>query len=356
LEIKSPFKEVKVNPDRPDVLIVSHSRIKLWRSCRYAHHLRYNERLEKKRPAIQLVRGKIIHACLEARINGKDWRPIIDEYEKEYNRLFPEEKEIYGDLPNDLRRLMEGYEEEWADEELTYLEKDGKRAEFEFYVPLTFAPEDIDQKTGEALILFHGVIDTVARDKDKRVWVVEHKSHKKIPSESVRFTDIQTTLYYWVAPQIGFPQPDGILWDYIRTKSPAIPELLSSGRLSKRKNIDTTWQVYYQTILEHGLDPNDYQDILEELKSRESFYKRVYFPPPKSIVKPLVSDLYETAKEIQALGKVSKARNITFNCERCSYYPICQAELRGLDSEFVKKAEYKLRGEEKDESIEASEE
>src|SRR5690606_18185499 len=133
-------------------------------------------------------------------------------------------------------------------------------------------------------VTFTGKIDAVAETPDSRVWLTEHKTHQRFPDEHVRFSNFQAVMYCWVLPEIGFPSPDGVLWDYIRTKPPTVPDLLVNGGLSKRKNIDTTPEVYLKAIKEHGLNPADYQDMLELLKGKEeSFYKRVFLPAPKSI-------------------------------------------------------------------------
>lgn len=312
-------------------LKISQSRIKLWRRCRYAHHLRYNLNIDKKKASLPLVRGKIIHEMIEARINDQSWKPILLKHTKEYNKMFSEEKAEFGDLPTELLRMMKGYERKYQNDTLEYLEKDGKRAEFLFEIEIAHN------------IVFEGLIDTVPMDENGRVWVMEHKTHKAIPSESARFTDLQTTFYCWVLPQIGFPKPTGVLWDYIRTKTPTIPEMLKKGGLSK-KQIDTNFETYFHAILKNGLNPYDYIDMLVKLKSRpDGFYRRIFFPAPVTIMKPLVDDLIETAKEIQVLGEFSKSRNITKDCSWCSYYSLCQAELRGLDSEFILKTEFKAR-------------
>ena len=315
-----------------EVLKVSNSRIKLWRRCRRAHHYKYNEKIERIKPPIALLRGKILHEAISALIHGKSWENVLDGYIEKYDKLFVEEKEIYGNLPEDLYILMEGYVRRWGKEDLEYLELDGKKTEFEFSVELLPG------------IMLTGYIDAVVRDRQKRIWIVEHKSHKKIPTDQVRLTDLQTTYYTWVLPRIGLPKPDGVLWDYIRTKAPAWPETLGNGTLTRRKNLDTDYHTYLEAIEELGQDPDDYQEVLDRLKGNtDKFYRRVYFPAPRTTQRQLIRELKETSLEIKHLGGISKARTITPLCGSCSYYSLCQAELRGLDSDFIRKAEYQER-------------
>jgi hypothetical protein len=320
------------------VIKISNSRMKLWRRCHYAHHLRYNEKLEKKAPAVPLIRGKVLHELIESRINKQTPKPILKKFDKEFGKLFNEEKAEIGDLPSEVRQLFEGYIRQWEDEDLTYLKMGGKRAEFEFEVPL------IDG------VHLYGLIDTVARDGRDRIWLMEHKTHKTLPNESARFTDLQTILYCWVLPQIGFPKPTGVLWDYIRTKLPTVPEPLKKGGLSKAKDIDTTYEIYMGQIKKLGLDPKDYTEVLDRLKNRsEVFYKRVYMPAPATIMATVMEDARQTAWEIKILGGTLRDRNITKDCSWCSYYSICQAELRGFDTDFIRKTEYAPRKDRKDE-------
>jgi len=315
---------------------VSNSKIKAWRRCHKMFHYKYNEKIEKKKPEAPLIKGKIIHEIIETSLNGGDWKEVLDDYHKVYKNLFLEEQEVYGNLIEELTQIMEQYFQYYQDD-LEYLEGEGgKKAEFNFELPLTDG------------LVFEGVVDSVGRDDQGRVWLVERKTFKKnIPSETVRFTDVQTSLYYWALPSFGFPQPDGILWDYIRTKPPAIPQVLKSGRLSQRENIDTTREVYYQAIVDNGEDPEHYAKILNLLEGREDrFYRRIYLPAPDPIVQQIIADLKQTALEIKHLGDTASARNITRDCDWCSYYSLCQAELRGLDVEFIREREYKPRKEE----------
>src|SRR5690606_37809586 len=91
-----------------------------WRFCQQAHHYAYDKRIVPRRKALPLQRGAIIHKCLEAIVKGEDWRPVVEEYRQEDDRLLKEEREYYGDLPDEITRIMEGYEITYKDDPLKY--------------------------------------------------------------------------------------------------------------------------------------------------------------------------------------------------------------------------------------------
>jgi hypothetical protein len=331
-----PVTELKRSDLNPNAIFVSQSSINTWRKCKKQYHYKFIEKLEKKAAPVSLYKGKIIHELIEARINGKDWRPVLKEHLEEFDKMFDEEKIMYGDLPTDLPAIMEGYERMYEDEDLTYLELHGKKAEFDFFVPLD------DKPIEESELVFTGKIDTVARDSNNRVWLMDHKTFKKLPSENFRFVNQQSLLYSWAMPFMGLPEPDGMIWDYIRTKLPTKPQILARGGISKAKSIDTTYDTYLGVIIENNLDPEDYRDILNNLQGAElNFYRRIYLPTKKNMIDSVVRDLKETALEIKALQEITQARNLSKDCDFCSFKTLCQTELQGFDSDFVRKNEYR---------------
>jgi len=317
-----------------NMLKISQSKAKCWRRCKFEFFCKYVLELERRLKTPPLITGTVIHEVLEAMAYGRKWEPIIKEYEKQYNKLFLEEQDKYKS-PDDLRTIMKGYKKYWAHQPLQYIKVNGKLAEHEFEVKLTTCD------AGD--IMFEGTIDAYVKDEQSRRWLKENKSFKRMPAEEVRFTDVQSTSYTWVMEELGF-KVDGLLWEYICTKVPTVPEVLKNGGLSKRMNIDSTYETYYGEIMKHGLNPEDYTDILDNLKGKEDkFYRRIWMPSPRPIIKAVVQELKETALEIAYLGESLKSRNIGIHCKQCSYYALCQADLRGLDKEFIIEREYQPR-------------
>lgn len=315
---------------------ISNSRLKTWRHCKKAHDYKYNQKIQKKRPAKALVFGKILHEMVDAHLNQESWGEVLHKYLLEYEKMFEEEQEEYGDIPEMLPQIMKGYVEKYKDSQLTPIEYEGRKSEYEFTIPLVPKYD----------IYLTGYIDRIVKDKNGLVWLTETKTCKSIPDdENKRFSDIQTALYYWVADQIGLPKPDGILWDYVRKKVPTRPRVLKSGGLSKAKSIDTTKEVYLETIKEEGLDPEDYTEMLDMLENKnKNFYARFYYPSPDTISDKLIKEAKMSALEMYFLGGDLKSRNIQFNCNWwCDYYELCQAELRDLDSEYIRKDSYEPR-------------
>jgi len=192
--------------------------------------------------------------------------------------------------------------------------------------------------------------------------VMETKTHKRLPDDDVRLMNLQTVLYTWVVPQLEEfegQETKGVLWNYIRTKPPAIPELLKSGSLSQRRNIDSDYDTYLAEIRKHGLNPDDYVSVLSVLEGKQDqFFRRIHFPrPPQDLTRAVLRDLIITAEEIvDYLGigwseydldtrlRPRLYRNLSsFQCKGCAYRPLCEAELFDMDIDFVKKSLFQLR-------------
>jgi hypothetical protein len=313
---------------------VSNSKLKTWRRCRKQFHYKYGLKLKPKTKSTPLVRGSILHDMIEAHIEGKDpWIPFKKaKTDLAKLKIMKEELAYYNELLDEVRRLMVGYLAFYEKDPIRYTSLKGKKAEHYFKVKLTES------------IWLEGYIDSFGQTKDRLNWLVEHKSHKQIPQGDLKYSDIQGALYVWVCQKIGLPEPDGVIWNYIKAKGPAIPELLKNGELSKRANADTIWPVYLESIKKHGLNPKDYKDMKLALENKEQdFFTRKLLPVNKTIVNTLVEDAKKTAREIKRKGNKDQTRNIDKHCEWCDYYNLCQAELRGLDTDFIIKTNFDVR-------------
>lgn len=315
---------------------VSHSKVKLGRRCLKAYEYRYIRKLRKRVKGRSLIVGSLIHSCLESYFRNGHYLPEIAKWrEQEFNAMFVEEQALHADVIPLVKSVIRGYIANWKSSglEMVWVEK-------EFRVEI--APG----------IVLVGKIDGRAKEVGtKRTWLVEHKSCKRMSGEEVRIWDTQVLLYNSVLPLMGESPVTGVLWDYLRTKLPTKPELLKKGGLSQAKNIDTTREVYEREIKRHGFDVRGYQDILEHLDSkRDQFYRQVRLPMNKVMGENLLAEFIETSRQLQALeieyweGGINHCtRNLTRDCSWCDYAPLCHAELRGEDTEYLLKHDYIVR-------------
>lgn len=316
----------------------SQSMAKNWRRCKALYGYRYVQLIRRKRPIVQLIRGTMIGKCLDAialsRLVKKavNFSKVLESYAKEYAKLFKQEKEYYGDPVGEVIRIADRYHRIYAADGLTYV-KGSHGDPFEFPVHVDIAPG----------IVYVGHIDKMPTDKQGRVWDMDHKSHKNIPGSEDRFRDLQQTIYQWAMPLSGYPKPAGVLWDYIRTKPPAVPETLVKGGLSQRQDMDTDYETYFGEVTRLKLNPRDYSKMAKILKPRGhmDFFQRVQLPSPSPVlVKNVVDDLRSTLIEIKAIGGTSMVRSIDYTCKGCEFFNLCQAEFRGVDSSYIRKTEY----------------
>jgi hypothetical protein len=289
--------------------------------------------------------GSVIHECIEAHHEVGRYDHIVADFRIEYNKLFNEEKAELGDLPTDVERIMARYVSFYANDGLQYVvRKRGRKTE----LPVNFWMDPYTQ--------FLGYLDAYPVDKQKRNWLMDHKVPKRMPDEDSRYSDIQFAIYVWAAPQARLPEPDGIIWDYVKRNPPKIPEVLKDGSISKRK-IDSDYIAYMAMVRSRSLDPKDYEEFAQNLPGGskflglDPFFQRVPLPNPSRIlVRNIVDDFKTSVEEIRAQHSIERAatdRNITRNCKQCEYFSICSAETRGLDTEFLRKSEYITKGDQR---------
>ena len=324
---------------------VSFSEISSFRRCQKAWQYRYVDRIKRKRKGVRLLKGSILHDMLDVYIkakmekgyDGDDPWDVLDRYGEEYATYFEEEREEYGDIIGDCGSIFEGYLRKWRRDPLKYTHSE------------TPVELDLGELSNGALpIKFLGIIDKIATDSKGRRWIMDHKFLKSIPTADDRFSELQLLIYYWAwNTQYPDDEVDGVCWDYARSKAPTIPKLLKSGELSQAKNIDCDAYTYLKTIREHRLDEKKYVDMLDLLMGKEdTFFERVFVAAPSAAMTgEVVNDFLETTREIQFKRRGNRcARSMSsFNCNTCEFRSLCEAEVRGLDAEFVIKSEYTKR-------------
>lgn len=304
-------------------LKISNSKVSTWRKCHMAYHYKYHEHLRPKKKGIALRRGSIIHECIEAYDSGRSWRKPFNSFAKQfYEETFKEEIAEIGDIPRMVEELMENYQALYDEDGLTYL---GNEVHFE----LQLMPG----------VVIEGYLDALVEDEAGCVWPKETKTYKRNPDYDFLLLNTQSALYTWAVMEMGY-KPKGTLWDIVRAKEPSRPAFTQKGEISK-KGIDSTPYTVRKALREMGKDPKDYQDLIDKV-SFDDFFRRYPVRVNHTVVRGIMEDFKSTAKEIQKQGHKLCDRNLGKGCSWCDYKPLCQAELMGLDTEYIRKKQFEI--------------
>lgn len=316
------------------------SKVNAWRKCNKLYEFVVVRNLQPKRRASYFLRGTILHEMLEARDNGKKAGEVFLKYDTQYGALFEEEREFYGEhFMDDIWRIYKGYVR-------TYPPKTAQSW-------VVVATEGLVRTRLTPKIEFEGHYDLRVMSNGRH-WIADRKCMKSIPDADERFANVQMLLYVEAWNREHDEKVSGIIWDYLRTKAPTIPEVLKSGQLTRRKDLDTDAHTYRQAIKDNGLDEDGYAYFLKELEKRppDRFYARVPLPvPSKEMTATVIEEFTQTAEAIRTAKHFP--RNLTFMCSRCEFFPLCKAELSGINAKFVEKDKYEQRPEDTRETDEA---
>ena len=306
-----------------ETLKLSNSKVTTWRKCHMAYYYKYGLKLRPKKKGIALRRGSIIHECIEAYDSGRSWRKPYRNFAKQfYEETFKEEIVEMGDIPRMVEELMENYQALYENDGLIYLGN-----ELHFELPLMPG------------VVIEGYLDALVEDEKGAIWPKETKTYKRNPDYDFLLLNTQSALYTWAVTEMGY-SPKGTLWDIIRAKEPGRPQFLKDGKVSKR-GIDSTPYTVKKALREMGQNPEDYEDLLAKV-SYEDYFRRYPVRVNPTVVKGIMDDFKSTAREIMKFGGKLRDRNLGKGCAWCDYKPLCQADLMGLDTEFIQKKQFEV--------------
>jgi hypothetical protein len=369
------------------VVNYNQSRIKQFRRCQRQYSFRYDyakfypelagkgKKLEMvpMRKRLPLYRGTWMHALQQALhyqwagidkflitvgdgknkidVVAESWRDVHEAMTKVFESLFLEERDELGDLPAECERMFKAYLRFWKDDQDNYSVAtlpNGKPA-IEFLVAASL------EKFGLKDAAFKGRLDTLVEDEEYGgYWIWDAKWVKKVPGTDERMLSPQAPLYVWGLREMYDLDVRGFVFNYGRTKPPAIPRVLKNGTLSVARKMDTDQYTYLRAIKEaHGDKWRRYlpyyKPKLLELKGREgSWFRRERIPIDDERILLSVKEYVATIKDIQRreTRRDYIPRSYFYNCRiNCDYHEPCAAEFLGLDIEPLLKAGYQFEGE-----------
>lgn len=320
--------------------ISTHSMLKTFRRCPKQAEFKYVHRLKPKKRASPLKRGTWMHALLEAFHSGQDWKDVHRRYSTEFNKLFDEEKDYYGDMPGEILRIMQAYIWHYKDDPWEIID-----AEFQLEATL---PDGT---------VYRGKIDMLIRNQFG-LWLVDHKTHRTLPDHSFRLLDAQSALYLWAAQQNGIPVL-GFIWNYIRWKAPSTPKLLKDGTRISDSACDTDYPTFVRALKKYKeenpqfkIRPKD-REYAEYLKSqryewgamqRSEMFRRDVLEKSPEMIERVVKGNHTTSLRMHSYDFSDPdrvERVVEGSCRfMCSYQDLCTAELMGGNTRPLMKSNY----------------
>ena len=329
-------------PTKPYIVTVSE--IQSFRRCQRAWDFTSANRQSLSRrgmpiPALNI--GGAAHYALARHWAGHNWLEAVNEHyaatrdrvEADYREqvgtgLSSDELRILSDERMEVQRLLEAYfaryGNEWPTKPYRIV-----AAEVTFAVPLV-----PDQN-----IWLMGTIDRIfAHDSAPTVPIPgEIKTYKTTPKlESWRF-NFQSYMYGAALAILLNVMPPVFLYDGLRKKGPTEPQILKSGKVSK-KWIDTTYDEYIRAVrsAHRGHVPEEYRDMLQRLLARDqsprnAFTTRFRVPLLKSAMSQYWDQAQITARQMRFIYDNITANKDWQGCPMCRVKDLCDATLAGED-------------------------
>lgn len=328
---------------------VGQSKVKTWRQCRRQYHYKYVEELQRKRVKRPFMFGKIIHRMLEEHGQKNDPMKVLNEISFENEKLFTSEKEMYGEIVEDIRIIMTEYFAYWDPLDIRFIpvidENDERRyTEHEFAIPLNLLTEgSASYSISDGDIIFKGQVDSLVKTPNDLRWLGENKSFDKLPDDDERWRNLQTIVYRRAVLALGWmKRVDGVFWNYIMSKAPTRPKPLQNGDISSR-DIVTLPSAVTKFLQENGMNEKTEKarKLMEAAEGcRSRYFQRIFTPVSTVVADNIFSGFVDSAREMRDNHGHKKDQNIGRHCGWCDYEPLCRAELTGGDVEFLEEREY----------------
>lgn len=146
-------------------------------------------------------------------------------------------------------------------------------------------------------IIYKGMIDGMYEDDEEQLWVKEYKSAKAFRLQHFD-TDDQVTAYCWAAQAIYGRPIAGVIYQQHKKDMPHPPKILSTGKVSTNKQMNTSYAMYREVLMDVYGDPKNFPGdnlrflnslVVQEEEDADSFIRR--------------DKIYRNAHQIAAQGE-----------------------------------------------------
>lgn len=189
---------------------------------------------------------------------------------------------------------------------------------------------------------FIGVVDAVFKDLHTgEYFLVDWKTKAQFNDFDDEHLNAQLALYQHALWQVlDIPVTRAVLYQ-IKSRPPQLPRMLKNGTMSRDKGQNTDWLMYYQALLDSGLDPMEYiEEMKPSLDAKEFFRPLHTFRVPATLhhiwnnFVNQVTLLNEAQVFPQALS--------SYTCRGCTFRQWCSAKIDGLPTDDLIGEAYKV--------------
>lgn len=350
--------------DRPTTGMVSVSQIQTFLSCRKKWKYNYIDNLTPRIDKKYLTVGKLCHVGMQTAMTTlwiyrgtsveNPWKMALndgiaamgDEWSKymEGTPILPEEKpdldQMYLDAVSVFTQAFEEFEPwKWEVVSVIHDKKEVPALELHFCVPCPPTKG------------LHGFIDAILRHRETGcVWCVDYKFRKSLSPDEDETFNIQNAVYSYACMKMGIQIAGTLTWQHVNTPA-ADPAILKNGTAVSRSKIKTTWKHYRQFLVEHGEDPDQYEEeMVPKLADIEWFRATLEYRNEDTIRNIWSQCVTPAARGIRSAYNKNADNHRSmypWNCKMCQYQSLCQAGLRGYDEQDIIQREYTRRNDNK---------
>lgn len=293
--------------------------------------------LTTREPNKHLWLGRVVHHALAAYYGTpkRSVETLRSAYMAEVKRTLSQTKQELGYVPEDIQ--------EYAILGMNVLKHYALWAPqndmFDVIMPEVPLKLEVADGNGENAWVFSGQTDGLVRDQRGDLWLLEHKTSSRIPSERLVSMAWQGAAYTWAARHdeavASVGRVRGVLYNFVLKAPPTKPQTLVSGGLARRANLRSTPEAFMAEVRAQGLDPDDYVDYAAKLASnRGNFFRRYLITYTDEHLELFELRLRAVAEEM--IGNPFIYPQDSFRvCPGCEFSELCRTAFSGLSYDDV---------------------
>lgn len=341
--------------------MVSVSQLQTFLSCKKKWEYNYIEELTPRIERSYLTIGKLCHKGMQTAM-GLLWelQDVTGTEERLFNRIMElsvdamyEDFNGYCSTTEFLPEEIPEMEQLWQDAESVF------RQALKELNPLKYEVISVVKNGKEIPALelhfkvpcsptkgLHGFIDAILKDKETGfIWCTDYKFRKSLSPDDDEAFNIQNAVYSYACAKMGIEITGTMTWQHVNTPA-SDPQVLKTGAISRAK-IKTTWEHFAKFCKDHGEDPSNYEEEMQEKLADIEWYRATLEyrndETIENIWNECVVPVAKAVKSARGKGACNFRSLYPWNCKMCQYQSLCQAELRNYDADAIRLREYTKR-------------